>query len=200
MTSNRKIVDKFLQGEKVVWKPLGEVLKRSKGTKITAGQMKELHKENAPVKIFAGGKTVAFVDYADIPSKDIQNQPSIIVKSRGFIEFEYYDRPFSHKSEMWAYHSTNEQIDTKFIYYFLKQHEPHFQKLGSKMQMPQIATPDTDKFLVPIPPLHVQRKIVNLLDNFTELTARKKQYQYYRDLLLDCENPKNPFAGSLQVE
>ncbi|WP_245832167.1 restriction endonuclease subunit S [Kingella negevensis] len=158
MTSNRKIVDKFLQGEKVVWKPLGEVLKRSKGTKITAGQMKELHKENAPVKIFAGGKTVAFVDYADIPSKDIQNQPSIIVKSRGFIEFEYYDQPFSHKSEMWAYHSTNEQIDTKFIYYFLKQHEPHFQKLSSKMQMPQIATPDTDKFLVPIPPLHVQQK------------------------------------------
>ncbi|MDK4680103.1 restriction endonuclease subunit S [Kingella negevensis] len=199
MTSNRKIVDKFLQGEKVVWKPLGEVLRRTKGTKITAGQMKELHKENAPVKIFAGGKTVAFVDYADIPSKDIQNQPSIIVKSRGFIEFEYYDQPFSHKSEMWAYHSINEQIDTKFIYYFLKQHEPHFQKLGSKMQMPQIATPDTDKFLVPIPPLHVQRKLADLFGKFTELTAeltlRKKQYTYYRDLLLDYENPKNPFSG-----
>lgn len=29
-----------------------------------------------------------------------------------------------------------------------------------------------------------QREIVRILDNFTELTARKKQYEHYRDLLL----------------
>ena len=44
------------------------------------------------------------------------------------------------------------------------------------------------KFLVPIPPLEVQEEIVRILDNFTkltaELTARKKQYEYYRDKLL----------------
>lgn len=182
------IINQLLQGQAVEWQTLGEVLVRTKGTKITAGKMKELHKSNAPIKIFAGGKTFALVDFDDIPQKDINHKPSIIVKSRGIIEFEYYDKPFSHKNEMWAYHSQNPNINIKFIYYFLKQNEPYFQKIGSKMQMPQIATPDTDKFKIPIPPLSVQSQIVQILDTFTELTAelsmRQKQYQYYRDFLL----------------
>ncbi|MCG7412477.1 restriction endonuclease subunit S [Moraxella nonliquefaciens] len=186
------MINQLLQGQAVEWQTLGEVLVRTKGTKITAGKMKELHKNNAPIKIFAGGKTFALVDFDDIPQKDINHKPSIIVKSRGIIEFEYYDKPFSHKNEMWAYHSQNPNINIKFIYYFLKQNEPYFQKIGSKMQMPQIATPDTDKFKIPIPPLSVQAKVVQILDTFTELTAeltaelnlRVKQYQYYRNLLL----------------
>lgn len=186
------MIKKLLQGQAVEWQTLGEVLVRTKGTKITAGKMKELHKSNAPIKIFAGGKTFALVDFDDIPQKDINHKPSIIVKSRGIIEFEYYDKPFSHKNEMWAYHSQNPNINIKFIYYFLKQNEPYFQKIGSKMQMPQIATPDTDKFKIPIPPLSVQSQIVQILDAFTELNSqltaelsmRQKQYQYYRDLLL----------------
>lgn len=186
------MIKKLLQGQAVEWQTLGEVLVRTKGTKITAGKMKELHKSNAPIKIFAGGKTFALVDFDDIPQKDINHKPSIIVKSRGIIEFEYYDKPFSHKNEMWAYHSQNPNINIKFIYYFLKQNEPYFQKIGSKMQMPQIATPDTDKFKIPIPPLSVQSQIVQILDTFTELTdqlttelsMRQKQYQYYRDFLL----------------
>lgn len=193
-------LERLLNGETVEWRTLGEVLVRTKGTKITAGQMKELHKENAPIKIFAGGKTFALVDFDDIPKKDIHNEPSIIVKSRGIIEFEFYDKPFSHKNEMWSYHSQNENIEIKFIYYFLKQNELHFQKIGSKMQMPQIATPDTDKFLIPIPPLSVQNEIVQILDGLTdkhqaliaelakEMQLRQKQYQYYREKLLTFEN------------
>jgi len=45
----------LLEGVEVEWKPLGKALIRTKGTKITAGQMKELHKDGAPLKIFAGG-------------------------------------------------------------------------------------------------------------------------------------------------
>lgn len=44
------------------------------------------------------------------------------------------------------------------------------------------------KFKIPLPPLPVQEEIVRILDKFTELTAeltaRKKQYEYYRDVLL----------------
>ncbi|HBN0183612.1 TPA: restriction endonuclease subunit S [Escherichia coli] len=197
--SELSYLEKLLDGVKVEWKALGKVLKRTKGTKITAGQMKALHKDNAPLKIFAGGKTVAFVDFKDIPEKDINREPSIIVKSRGIIEFEYYDKPFSHKNEMWSYHSNNDAISIKYIYYFLKINEGYFQQIGGKMQMPQIATPDTDKFEVPIPcpdnpekSLAIQSEIVRILDKFTALTAeltaelnmRKKQYNYYRDQLL----------------
>ncbi|CAD5840709.1 TPA: restriction endonuclease subunit S [Escherichia coli] len=195
-------LEKLLDGVKVEWQTLGKVLKRTKGTKITAGQMKALHKDNAPLKIFAGGKTVAFVDFKDIPEKDINREPSIIVKSRGIIEFEYYDKPFSHKNEMWSYHSNNDAISIKYIYYFLKINEGYFQKIGGKMQMPQIATPDTDKFEVPIPcpdnpekSLAIQSEIVRILDTFSalteeltaELNMRKKQYNYYRDQLLSFD-------------
>lgn len=195
--SGMSFLEKLLDGVAVEWKPLGKALARTKGTKITAGQMKELHKEDAPLKIFAGGKTIAFINFEDIPEKDINREPSIIVKSRGFIEFDYYDKPFSHKNEMWSYHSKDENINIKFVYYFLKINESYFQNIGSKMQMPQIATPDTDKFQIPIPPLKVQAEIVRILDTFTALTAeltaelsdRKKQYEYYRDLLLSFPKP-----------
>ncbi|MCU6842565.1 restriction endonuclease subunit S [Escherichia coli] len=202
-------LEKLLDGVKVEWKTLEKVLKRTKGTKITAGQMKDLHKDNAPLKIFAGGKTVAFVDFKDIPEKDINREPSIIVKSRGIIEFEYYDKPFSHKNEMWSYHSNNDAISIKYIYYFLKINEGYFQKIGGKMQMPQIATPDTDKFEVPIPcpdnpekSLAIQSEIVRILDKFDTLTnsiteglpreieLRQKQYEYYRDLLFSFPKPE----------
>lgn len=116
--SNLSYLEKLLDGVEVEWLPLKDVLVRTKGTKITAGQMKILHKDGAPLKIFAGGKTVAFVDFKDIPEKDVNREPSIIVKSRGVIEFEYYEKPFSHKNEMWSYYSDNNAIHIKFIYHF----------------------------------------------------------------------------------
>mgnify|MGYP000549000144 FL=1 len=45
------------------------------------------------------------------------------------------------------------------------------------------------KFQIPLPPLPVQEEIACILDNFTELTAeltaRKQQYEYYRDNVLN---------------
>ena len=47
------------------------------------------------------------------------------------------------------------------------------------------------KFLIPVPPLEIQREIVKVLDTFTkleaELEARRRQYHYYRDQLLNFE-------------
>ena len=203
MKNNRTFLEKLLDGAEVEWKPLKDILIRTKGTKITAAEMKILHKDNAPLKIFAGGKTFALVNFEDIPEKDINKNPSIIVKSRGIIEFEYYDKPFSHKNEMWSYYSNDKNINIKYIYYVLKNQEPYFQNLGSKMQMPQIATPDTDKYLVPIPPLPVQTEIVKILDALTALTSeltselilRKKQYEYYREKLLSFDSLEQLIGG-----
>ncbi|TPH81215.1 restriction endonuclease subunit S [Helicobacter pylori] len=45
------------------------------------------------------------------------------------------------------------------------------------------------KYKFPIPPLEIQQEIVKILDAFTELNtelkARKKQYEYYKNMLLD---------------
>ena len=186
-------------GDDVEVKSLGEVANRAKGTKITAEQMKIINKEKGLVKIFAGGKTFAMVDFKDIPEKDIQKIPSIIVKSRGIIEFEYYEKPFSHKAEFWSYSGKKNLISTKFLFYYLKMNESYFQNIASKMQMPQIALPDTEKFPIPIPSLAEQERIVGILDKFdalvndisigipAEIKLRQQQYEYYRGKLLDFE-------------
>ncbi|MDR1688350.1 MAG: restriction endonuclease subunit S [Clostridiales bacterium] len=181
----------------VEYRTLGEIAVRTKGTPVTATQMRMLDKPNAPVKIFAGGKTVAYFDYADLPEKDINTFPSVIVKSRGTIEFEYYDKPFSHKNEMWSYHSKKEDVNIKYLYYYLRTQERKLcEKATSMGAFPQISIPDTEQIAIPFPPYLIQREIVRILDNFTELTAkltteltaelsaRKKQYEYYRNELL----------------
>ncbi|ENO3522081.1 restriction endonuclease subunit S [Campylobacter upsaliensis] len=176
---------------------LGELGKRNAGTKITANQMQALHKENAPVRIFAGGSTIADVDYCDLPKKDVIDKPSIICKARGYIGFEYYDKPFSHKSEFWSY-TIDKNANQKFVYYFLINQQEHFQKLAkaNSVKIPQLKVSNTDNFQIPLPPLSVQNDIVELLDKFdtlandltsgipAEIEARKKQYEYYRERLL----------------
>lgn len=177
-------------------KMLNEFLKKGKGTKITASQMKLLHKEGAPIRIFAGGKTYADVNYGDIPDKDIHTEEAIVVKSRGIIDFEYCTEPFSFKNEFWSYSSDNENINLRYIYHYLVHNKEHFQNIANNMQMPQISSNDTEKFKIPVPSLEIQSRIVQVLDNFDmvchdlniglpkEIELRQKQYEYFRDKLL----------------
>lgn len=192
--------DKLLSFEdevyQVEWKMLSECLKKGKGTKITAGQMKLLHKDGAPIRIFAGGKTYADVSYGDIPDKDIHTEEAIIVKSRGIIDFEYCTKPFSFKNEFWSYSSDNENINLRYIYHYLVHDKEHFQNIANNMQMPQISSNDTEKFKIPVPSLEIQSRIVQVLDNFDmvcndlniglpkEIELRQKQYEYFREKLL----------------
>ena len=184
----------LLKHEKVEWKKLSDICVRQKGIKITAKQMRELSQENGAVKIFAGGNTVAYVDVNNIKKENIIDKPSIIVKSRGNIDFEYYDNLFTHKNELWSY-SIRSNDNIKFIYYFMKLHIEYFKSRAISGKLPQISTGLTDNFLIPIPSLEIQEKIVEILDKFTdyvtelqsELQSRTKQYTYYRDMLLSEE-------------
>lgn len=58
--------------------------------------------------------------------------------------------------------------------------------------IPKLTGGDFKALKIPIPPLPVQQEIVRILDSFTELTAeltaRRKQYEYYRDELLKFGN------------
>lgn len=62
--------------------------------------------------------------------------------------------------------------------------------------IPKLTGGDFKALTVPVPPLEVQREIVRILDSFTlltaeltaELTARKSQYEFYRDDLLTFSN------------
>ena len=82
-----------------------------------------------------------------------------------------------------------EKVDSQYLYYVLTTLDLPSRKKGSQ---PFLSVSDFDKIAIPVPPLEVQREIVHILDSFTlltaeltaELTARKKQYEFYRDTLL----------------
>lgn len=80
----------------------------------------------------------------------------------------------------------------KYVYYWICS---QYERLKAKGQGSQsnINKKIIEEYFIPIPPLPIQNEIVKLLDNFTELTAeltaelmlRKKQYNFYRDSLLN---------------
>ena len=95
----------------------------------------------------------------------------------------------------------NESLDYRFLYYYLDGKYEELRAIsngnGSRGGLSlRILIP----YKIPVPPLPVQSEIVRFLDNFTELTfelteklsaelsARKKQYEYYRNKLLIFEN------------
>lgn len=183
----------------VKYKKIKDIFDRVKGTPITATKMKEIEKPDGEIKIFAGGKTVINANEEDIPNANIIRVPAVLVQSRGIIDFVYYEKPFTFKNEMWAY-TTEEKATVKFLYYVFKNNLSYFRDASSGMgSMPQISLRITEDFIIPVPPLEVQREIVRILDNFTELTAefteeltaeliaRKKQYEFYSNKLLCFE-------------
>ena len=86
------------------------------------------------------------------------------------------------------------QLLTKFVYYYLTISTKKY--VSSGMGNPKLMSNVMGKIKIPIPPLEIQEKIVQILDKFTdyvteltsELTSRKKQYSYYRDKLLLFED------------
>ena len=181
----------------VEYKRVKDFFIRLKGTPITAGKMKEIEDINGEIRVFAGGKTVINAKEKDIPNVNITKVPAVLVQSRGVIDFIYYDKPFTFKNEMWAYTSGN-VTTVKYLYYVLKNAVNYFREAASGMgSLPQISLTITEEFKIPLPPLAVQREIVHILDKFTllsqeledklaaELAARRVQYEYYRDKLLN---------------
>ena len=101
--------------------------------------------------------------------------------------------------------SANEtKILPAFLLYYLLSHNGMFQILNHRHGIEGtgrklLPFEDFARIKIPLPPLEEQERIVNILDKFdklcndlcegipAEIAARKKQYEYYRDLLLTFE-------------
>lgn len=109
----------------------------------------------------------------------------------GFVKF--IDCKFWAGGLCYPYTSKDEEyVLTKFIFYFLKSIEKkNMDILVARGSIPALNKSDFDKVKIPVPRIEVQREIVRILDCFTlltaELTARKKQYEFYRDRLLSFD-------------
>ena len=136
-------------------------------------------------------------DYYGFYNKYNNEANAFTIASRGeyagFVKF--IDCKFWAGGLCYPYTSKDEDyILTKFIFYFLKSIEKkNMDILVARGSIPALNKSDFDKVKVPVPSIEVQREIVRILDSFTlltaeltaELTARKKQYEFYRDFLLN---------------
>ena len=90
------------------------------------------------------------------------------------------------------------RCNSRFVMHYLRSTEGKagLKKITTGETVKHILASNMKKFMIPVPPLDVQNRIVNVLDNFekicsdlniglpAEIEARQKQYEYYRDKLL----------------
>lgn len=125
--------------------------------------------------------------YCDLEDKRIENSEYVCFGDHSenikYIDFQFVQGADGLKI------IKSKKVNTKYLYYSLSSfyikmnnYERHFKYLL--------------KTKIPVPPLEIQSEIVHILDSFTlltaeltaELTARQKQYAFYRDYLLDFSN------------
>lgn len=122
--------------------------------------------------------------------------------------FKWVDFPFKAKSSaMKMIKARGNIVLLRYLYHmmgFLNYTSDEHKRLWISMY---------SEFEVPVPPIEVQREVVRILDSFTELTtelateltteldARRKQYEYYRDTLLDFDNADpNSWLGKMMAK
>ena len=103
---------------------------------------------------------------------------------------------------------TKEGISSRYVSHALQAYGESIRRT-TKKQGGTVDSLDFQKVLaykIPVPPLDVQNRIVNVLDNFekicsdlniglpAEIEARQKQYEYYRDKLLSFKEHKNELS------
>ena len=98
-------------------------------------------------------------------------------------------------------------VDSEFLYYLLSSNDffSFSMQHAKGAKMPRGSKTAILSYQIPIPcpenpkkSLEIQAEIVRILDTFTELTAeltaRKKQYSHYRDLLLSFPKPASEIS------
>ena len=99
----------------------------------------------------------------------------------------------------------SEKYTARFLYHLMLSRKSYISSQVRKGSIPRLSRLVIENMRIPVPPLPVQQEIVRILDHFTELTAelqkqldaeltaRKKQYEYYRESLMSFDNV--PYVG-----
>ena len=154
---------------------------------------KGLSEGNYPV--YGSGGIMAYVsDY-------VYDKPSVLIPRKGSIDKLYYvEEPFWNVDTIFYTDIDTTKAVPRYIYFCLQRE--HLEQYNTAGGVPSLTQKVLNKVKLPVPPLEVQREIVRVLDSFTlltaeltaELTARKKQYDFYRDKLL-THNKKYPMKS-----
>ena len=116
--------------------------------------------------------------------------------SAGYVNF--INVPFWAGAHCYVVESCEEYLNYMYLYHFIKMQQKTFMQCQYGAGIPSLGLKSINSVSIPIPPLLIQEEIVRILDKFTELTAeltaRKQQYEYYRNSLLS----KNTNTKSLK--
>lgn len=192
MQSKAKKLIEMIQTAPVEWKPLGEVADYEQPTKYLVASKNYDDKFDTPV--LTAGKTF-ILGYTDETEGIYKASESPVIIFDDFTTAnKWVDFDFKVKSSaMKIITSKNEQdVLLKYVYYWLNTLPNSLTDGDHKRQW----ISNFSNKEIPIPSLETQKKIVKILDKFTELEAtleaelalRKRQYWYYRDFLLDFDN------------
>lgn len=156
------------------------------------------YKELKEVLTIKNGKDYKVLDEGEYPvygsggimtyvSEYAYNRPSVLIPRKGSIDKLYYvEEPFWNVDTIFYTEINITKVVPRYVYFCLQRE--HLEQYNTAGGVPSLTQKVLNKVKIPVPPLKVQNEIVRILDNFTELTAeltaRKKQYEHYRDSLL----------------
>ncbi|MFP6093219.1 restriction endonuclease subunit S [Helicobacter pylori] len=170
----------------VEFRKLGEVINIFKGKQLN----KELLLDYGEYPVMNGG-----IHASGYWNEYNTDYPKIIISqggaSAGYVN--YMTSKFWAGAHCYTIELNSEKLNYKFLYYFLKNSQIILMKSQFGAGIPALNKADIETLTIPIPPLEIQQEIVKILDAFTELNtelntelkARKKQYEYYQNMLLD---------------
>ena len=191
MKNNRTFLEKLLDGAEVKWIPLGDVADYEQPTKYLVNST--VYNDNYSTPVLTAGKTFILGYTNEDEGIYFASKSPVIIFDDFTTANKWVDFDFKAKSSaMKMITSKNEKFALlKYIYYWLNT-LPNNQIDGDHKR--QWISNYANK-LIPIPPLSVQTEIVKILDALTaltseltsELTLRRKQYEYYREKLLSEE-------------
>ena len=187
MKNNRTFLEKLLDGAEVKWKPLIKVASLTRGRVIS----KEYLANNLGDYPVYSSQTVNNGEIGKINSFDFDGEfVSWTTDGANAGTVFYRSGKFSITNVCGLIKIQNNlELNYKFLFYWLSIEAKNH--VYSGMGNPKLMSHQMEKILIPIPPLSVQTEIVKILDALTaltsELTLRRKQYEYYREKLLSEE-------------
>ena len=100
----------------------------------------------------------------------------------------------------------SEQIQNRFLYYYMLTRKKELLSLSTTGTIPYVSRDKFEKMIIPIPSIPEQNRIVGILDTFTssienlkqQIAERRKQYEFYRDQLLDLEGKEGVVMKTLR--
>ena len=191
MKNNRTFLEKLLDGSEVEWKPLDEVANIANNARKPVKSSLRIS-GNIP---YYGANNIQ--DYVEGYTHDGE---FVLIAEDGSASLENYSIQWA-VGKFWAnnhVHVVNgkEKLNNRFLYHYLT--NMNFIPFLAGKERAKLTKAKLQQIPIPIPPLSVQTEIVKILDALTaltseltsELTLRRKQYEYYREKLLSVDNLK----------